>query len=70
MDLSETTLSITTEQDPSASAPLLRMQCAHGTTTLTLPVAVDRAAERVATTLAVLQHYRTTGCSCTRPARR
>ena len=68
MDLSDTTLTITTEQDPSAAAPMLRMQCAHGTTTLTLPVAVDGAAERVATTLAVLQHYRTTGCSCTRTA--
>ena len=66
MDPSETTLSITTEQGPSAAAPMLRMQCTHGTTTVALPVAADRAAERVATTRAVLQHYRTTGCSCTR----
>ncbi len=69
MPTSDATLTITIEPDPAGGARTLVVRCRHGTTTLPLSETADVAAERAATTLAVLQHYRTTGCNCTRPAR-
>ena len=70
MPPADATLTISVELDPAGSSPTLVVRCSHGTTTLPLPETADAAAERAATTLVVLQHYTTTGCSCTRPAPR
>ena len=70
MPTTDATLTITIEPDHAGAARTLVVRCPHGTTTLPLPTVADAAAERVATTLAVLQHYRTTGCGCTRQQRR
>ena len=43
----------------------LTVRCPHGHTTLPLPSVPNLPAERVATVLAVLQHYSATGCACT-----
>ena len=70
MPTSDAPLTITRDitRDPIAgsAAPRLIVRCLHGTTTLDLPTPVDDATERRLTAVAVLQHYSTTGCSCTR----
>ena len=63
------TLVITTVQDPTTDARMLLVRCPHGMTQLPLSRGGSREAERAATTLVVLQHYRTTGCGCTREPR-
>ena len=60
------TLTVTIEDDPTMAARTLVIRCAHAVTTLPLPTDADAAAERMATTLAVLQHYSTTTCACGR----
>ena len=55
------TIAAATDQRPRT----LRVQCAHGQTTLPLPQTADAVAERAATVLAVLQHDSATGCACT-----
>ncbi len=69
MPTSDATLTITIEPDPAGAGRTLLVRCPHGTTTLRLSETADVAAERAATTLAVLQHYRTTGCGCIRASR-
>jgi hypothetical protein len=61
-------LTITREAIPGRAAPRLIVHCPHGTTTLDLPTPLAVAAERSLTAVAILQHYSTTGCSCTRSA--
>ncbi len=48
------------------AARMLVIRCPHATTTLPLPARADAAAERIATSLAILQHYSTTACACAR----
>ncbi len=62
----DATLTISIGHDPNADSRMLLVRCPHGTTTLPLPPDAPADAERAAVTLAVLQHYRTTGCTCTR----
>ena len=69
MPTSDATLTITIEPDDAGAGRTLTVRCPHGRTTLPLSETADIVAERVATTLAVLQHYRTTGCGCTRVSR-
>ncbi len=69
MPTTDTTLTITIEPDHAGAPRTLVVRCPHGTTTLPLSETADVASERAATTLVVLQHYRTTGCGCTRPPR-
>ena len=68
MPTTDGTLTITIEDDPT-TARTLTIRCPHAVTTLPLPPAADAGAERTATTLAVLRHYRTTGCACGRVTR-
>ena len=70
MPSADPTLTISVEADPAGGVRTLVVHCPHATTTLPLPAPADAAAERAAMTLAVLQHYRTTGCRCTHAARR
>ena len=65
MPTTDGTLTITID-DPTRT---LTIRCPHAVTTLPLPPAADAGAERTATTLAVLRHYRTTGCACGRVTR-
>ncbi len=66
----DATLTITVETDPATAARTLVIRCPHAVTTLPLPTTAEAAAERTATTLAVLKHYSTTGCACgRRPSR-
>jgi hypothetical protein len=60
-------LTITRESVAGSTAPTLVVRCPHGTTTLDLPTSLA-AAVRSLTAVAILQHYSTTGCSCTRSA--
>ena len=66
MPPADATLTIMVESDPATAARTLVLRCPHAVTTLPLPATTDPAAERAATTLAILQHYRTTACACAR----
>jgi hypothetical protein len=68
MPSTDAMLTITLEPPASSAAQTLVIRCPHGTTTLDLPALLDAAAKRSVTAVAVLQHYSTTGCSCTRHA--
>jgi hypothetical protein len=61
----DATLTIAVEADPAASGGrTLVLRCPHAVTTLPLPGEAAAAAERAATTLAILQHYSRTACAC------
>ena len=68
MAAAEAPLTITREPVAGSTAMRLVLRCPHGTTTLNLPMPLAAAAARSLTAVAVLQHYSTTGCSCTRLA--
>jgi hypothetical protein len=62
----DATLTIAVEATAAAPRTLV-LRCPHAVTTLPLPAeAADGAAERAATSLAILQHYSTTACACGR----
>ena len=69
MPRADATLTIAIEDATGATARALVVRCPHGVTTLPLPAMTDAAAERAATTLAILKHYGTTACACGRAAR-
>ncbi len=62
----DTALTIAVEEPSEAGARTLVLRCPHAVTTLPLSPDADAAAERAATTLAVLQHYSRTACACGR----
>jgi hypothetical protein len=68
MAAADASLTITREPVAGSTAPQLVVRCLHGTTTLDLPALLAAAAARSLTAVAILQHYSTTGCSCTRSA--
>ena len=68
MPRDDAALTITIENDPTTALRTLVIRCAHAVTTLPLPAQADAATERIATSLAILQHYSTTACACGRAA--
>jgi hypothetical protein len=68
MAAAEASLTITRAPVAGSPAQRLVLRCPHGTTTLNLPLPLAAAAARSLTTVAILQHYSITGCSCTRSA--